>query len=182
MAVFIKELSLEIQKLLQGNLNFGHYFTLGFGLISLIVGIFSLKDRIIKGVFVIISSLYYTFCFCITFNNYATNKSVLIFSISAVIINFLIWLIVSRIKIKHCFKCLWTYLLALIPAGIGDFVSSYSKVFNFSENVILQFCFLFTSVILSFSVPYFANLSPSKSSPDPFEELGPGWKDVFRKW
>lgn len=176
--MFFDDIIPEIKLILQGNLNFGHYLTFGLGLISIIVGLNSLKRRVYKGISIIIASLYYILSFCITFNNYATSQSATIFSITAIVLNFIIWLTVSRINIRHCFTGLWAYLLTLVPLVIGAIISE-SDSFNLSDTVILQFSVLFTAAILSFSVPMIEGMPSGGSSSDPFDKYGPGWKEVL---
>ncbi|MBE7092646.1 MAG: hypothetical protein E7365_05665 [Clostridiales bacterium] len=176
--MFFNELIAQTKLILQGNLNFGHYLTFALGLIALIVSIHNFKDRTIKGVFSVFATLFYTFGFCITFNNYATPTSALIFSITAIVLNFLIWLFVSRINIKTCFVWLQAYFLVLLIMVLCGLIRYFVKI-NFSDSFLVQISFLFVAAILSFSVPLIANSSSGNSSSDPFDGYGPGWKGVL---
>ncbi len=182
----IKELYNEIANqvllLFKGGFNYLHYITFILGAIMCIVGIVQLKKRVIKGVFTIIATLFYTICFGITANNYASYKTMLVFFFASVILNLLIWLIVSRLGFKTSFGWLFGYVLVIVPAVIGGLLA---ESFPLSDAIIGQSSLLITSLLLSFLVPCIMNSSGGSgghSSGNPFDEWGPGWGSVFRNW
>lgn len=148
--------------LFKGDLNYLHYITFAIGIIMLIVGIVQLKNRVVKGLFTIVTTLFYTLCFSITANNYATTESIQVFFFTSVILNLLIWIIVSRLGFKKSFSWLWGYLFAIVPIFI---VGMLSEAFPISDNIIWQFSLLFTSLLLCFLVPCIMNIGDNSSVP-----------------
>lgn len=181
MEQFWNDILLQIELLFEGDFNLLHYITFIFSFCFLIYGISKLKERAVKGVFVIITTIFYLITFSITANGYATVTSFLMFSAIAVILNFIIWIAVSHIKIRFCFGWLFGYLLIIIPAII---VGLLMEILGITEEIVFQFSFLFIAFLLTFLPPYFINSSGSggSSSGNPFEKLGPGWGSVFRDW
>ena len=177
---FFNDFLNQILLLFKCDFNYLHYISFAIGIIMLIVGIVQLKERVIKGFFTIVTTLFYVLCFSITANNYATTASMLVFFFTSVILNLLIWLIVSRLGFKTSFKGLFGYFLVIVPAFIGELLAN---AFSLSDNIIGQFSLLFVSLLLSFLVPCIMNSTGGgHSSGNPFDELGPGWGSVFKDW
>lgn len=151
MVVLLNDIVCEIQKILQGNLNYGHWFTFFVGSIFLIVGCHRLKQGFAKGFLTIISTLFYVFAFCITANNYATTTSVSLFLIVALVLQFLTWTIAEKFPVKKSFQCLWFYLLMLIPVFAVGLLQENGV--PLSDLFCFQVSFLLTSAFLDIAVP-----------------------------
>ena len=182
---FSKDIIEQFQLMLLGDLNLLHYLILTIGFIILIVGIMQLKNKLTKGIITIISTIFYTFSFYVTANNYATVKSILAFFIISVILNFSMHRVVHHLSYKTCFSWLLGYFLIAVPQFFSE---SLVKFLNLSESAFYQFCMLLISVLLSIIVPLISKKSASKKSESQtpsdgaFSGYGPGWGSVFKNW
>ena len=167
MEQFLSDIINQMLILFKGDFNFLHYLTFFVGAIFLIVGIVQLRERVRKGVFTLVLTLFYVFCFSITANGFASDDSLWIFFVISVVLNLLSWIFAFEVGVKKSFEWLFGYILGAIPVFIGFVIV---ETYALSEHVVAQFCLLLTSLFLCILVSSIENSNYDHHPGDPFRE------------
>ena len=171
MEQFLSDIINQMLILFKGDFNFLHYLTFFVGAIFLIVGTVQLWKRVRKGVFTLVLTLFYVFCFSITATGFASDVSVWIFFFASVVLNLLSWIFAFEVGVKKSFKWLLAYIIGCILGEFFVFVGNvFVEMFSVSENVVAQAGLLLTSLLLCVLVVSLENPNYEHHPVDPHRE------------